>query len=189
MLMKSDQCVLVVVDVQEKLAPAVKGIAGIVEVTACLIEAADILGVPIVVTEHCPDRIGATVSALRKAVDVGTVLRKVHFNALSEDHCKAHFESLGRRQPVVCGTEAHVCVLQTAHGLRASGYDTFIVADAVGSRKSHDRDTALSRMAAAQMTVVTAEMVLFEWIGRGDTSEFRQLLPMIKALQCEATAK
>ncbi len=189
MLMEADQCVLVIVDIQEKLAPAVADINGIVDVTSCLTDAAGILGVPIVVTEHCADRIGGTVPALQKAVELGTVVPKVHFNAMMEDPCAGHFESLNRRQVIVCGTEAHVCVLQTAHGLKAGGYETFIVADAVGSRKIHDRDTALSRMTAADMTVVTAEMVLFEWLARGDTDTFRQVLPMIKALQSETPAK
>ena len=182
MLMNRDQCVLVVVDIQEKLAPAVEGIGGILDTVACLVEAAAILAVPVVLTEHCPDRIGPVLPRLRESAAADTILPKVHFNAMDEERFRTRFRDLGRRCPIVCGTEAHVCVLQTAFGLKARGYAPVLVADAVGSRKRHDREAAISRMAGAGIPAVTAEMVLFEWLARGDTEEFRRLLAMIKAL-------
>ncbi len=101
---------------------------------------------------------------------------------MAKDHSRDYFGKLQRSDPILCGTEAHVCELQTALGLKEHGYNPTIVADAVGSRKKHDRKTAISRMSAADISIVTAEMVLFEWLERGDQEEFRQILPMIKEL-------
>jgi nicotinamidase-related amidase len=85
-----------------------------------------------------------------------------------------------RRQAVLCGIEAHVCVLQSALGLAAAGWSVTVVEDAVSSRRAADRDAGLRRLAAAGVTVATVEMVMFEWLGRAGTDAFRDLLKLIK---------
>jgi hypothetical protein len=85
-----------------------------------------------------------------------------------------------RRRLVVAGCEAHVCVLQTVLGLRGQGFEISLAADAVGSRRSIDRTTALARLARNSVEIVTAEMVLFEWLERSDHPKFKELLALIR---------
>jgi len=86
----------------------------------------------------------------------------------------------GRQQVILTGTETHVCVLQTALGLREAGFDVYLVADAASSRTPENRQAAIDRLRAAGVGIVTTEMVLFEWLHRAATEEFRTLLPLIK---------
>jgi nicotinamidase-related amidase len=86
----------------------------------------------------------------------------------------------GRGQLILAGIEAHVCVLQTALAARQQGLDVFIVCDAVSSRSAFDRDTGLARMTADGVTLVTAEMVMFEWLERAGTDDFKTLSRLIR---------
>lgn len=173
---------LLVVDVQEKLAPHVEGHERLIARAAALVRAARLLGVPVVASEHCPDRIGRTVPVLRSLVGEDGVVGKVHFSCADEAGCLARFNALGRRQVVIAGIEAHVCVMQTALGLRERGYEPFLVEDAVGSRRAEDRAAALRRLAAAGCSSATTEMAIFEWLHRADDARFREALQVVKGL-------
>jgi len=184
MLIDRNNSFLVIVDMQEKLVPAVQKPARVVETVRILASASSKLHVPIIVTEHCPDKIGHTDPALQAAAaPMGHTITKVHFNALAETDNRKTIASLNRRQAIVCGTETHVCVLQTAMGLLGAGYNVLIVADGVSSRKKRDRKIALQRLAGKGADLVTAEMVIFEWLHRADTDDFRITLPLIKSLK------
>ncbi len=172
---------LLIVDMQERLVPAVEQHEKVVANAARLMIGAKRLDVPLLLTEHCAAGIGRTVPELRELAPAGSVLKKVHFRASSEPACAERFASLRRPQAVIAGTEAHVCVLQTALGLKQTGYEVYLVTDAISSRKSTDKEMAITRLRDTGVTPVTTEMVLFEWLARGDTAEFKDLLPLIKA--------
>lgn len=180
MLMKPSQSFLLVVDVQEKLAPAVDGIDGVIDNIVRLITAAEKLHIPIIFTEHCPDRIGHTVNVLVDLVANGSVVEKSRFSAYSETSIAQHFAALNREQVIVAGTEAHVCVLQTAIDLKQAGYQPYLVADGTSSRHLDNKKLAIERMRESDIDIVSTEMVIFEWLERGDTDAFRELLPLIK---------
>ena len=180
MRIERDRSFLLIVDMQEKLVPAVENHEGTVANAARLMRGAVRLEVPVLLTEHYAKGIGHTVEALRKLAPPEAVLDKIHFCAVSEPACEQRFAALRRPQAVVAGTEAHVCVLQTALGLREAGYETYVVVDAISSRKAADKDAAVVRLHDAGISGVTTEMVLFEWLARGDTAEFRDILPLIK---------
>lgn len=173
---------LLVVDVQEKLVPHVEGHERLIARAGALVRAAKLLGVPVLASEHCPDRIGQTVPTLRSLVGEDGVVSKVHFSCADEASCLARFNALGRRQVVIAGIEAHVCVMQTALGLRERGYEPFLVEDAVGSQRAEDRAAGLRRMAAAGCSSATAEMAIFEWLHRADDARFREALQIVKGL-------
>ena len=174
------ESVLVVVDLQEKLVPAIRDHGDVLERAEILLRAAGICGVPTVVTEHFPDKIGGTVPALMQAGVDPVVVSKSHFDACDEPDFVEAMAAVGRRQAVVCGTEAHVCVLRTALGLKGLGYDAHVGTDASGSRRESDREIGYRRLAMAGVIPVTSEMVVFEWANRGGTDQFRELLALIK---------
>ena len=177
-----DASLLLVVDIQERLAPAIHGLSGVLARTSALIRVARELELPVAFTEQNPKGIGPTLAELRALAPAAPVLEKNRFAATAEPDHLGWIESLGRPQVVVAGTEAHVCVLQTTLGLKQAGLEPYLVRDAVGSRSAHDRDAAICRLTAAGVPVVTTEMVLFEWLEQSGTAEFRAVLPLIKAL-------
>lgn len=170
---------LCVVDVQEKLLPAVDKEGNIVRRIEKLIAAASELQVECLATEQYPEKLGNTVPELRQKLS--TVLTKRMF---SVRECFAGFEPLwqaGRRSVVLCGIETHVCILQSAFDLLAAGWDVYVVLDAVGSRHAWDHQTAIDRMRQAGAKVVTAEMVMFEWCETSAHPNFRAISQLVKS--------
>lgn len=172
MLMNSDKSVLLIVDVQERLAPAIHDGQRVAENCAWLAQVAARVGVPVVVTEHFPAKIGTTLADVKAATADAHYVEKTAFSA-QRDGCLGSTAVAQRRQVVVCGTEAHVCVQQTALDLRWAGKEVFVVADACGSRDPVNRDLAYARMRAHGIEIVSREMVVFEWLERGGTELFR----------------
>ena len=180
MLIDRSESVLVVVDCQERLAPATAEGEAALANAGLLLKAASRLDVPVLVTEHYPRGIGHTVAALRADLDQATVVEKICFGAMREPAFAERIEAAGRSCAVVAGMEAHVCVLQTCLGLLGGGRRVVCVADACASRHELDKRTALERLAAAGATIATTEMVVFEWLERGDTPAFKGLIGEIK---------
>lgn len=170
---------LLLVDYQTRLAPAIHQGEAAIGQALRLMKAARRLGAPIRATEQAPGRIGPTVDALAGLLTESEIFSKTHFSAAREPGFDAHLAP-DRPQIVIGGMEAHVCVLQTAMDLRRAGCQVFVVADAVGSRLEADKAAALARMREAGIAVVTAEMVLFEWLEDARDPAFRDLLPVIK---------
>lgn len=166
---------LLVVDVQEKLAPAIHEGERVIENVGWLIKVAREVDVPVRLTEQYPQGLGPTVQRVRAQVLDDEVLEKVHFSCMESDNIRRQLARLGRRQIIMAGTEAHVCVLQSALALVAEGYEVFVVADAVASRRPQDAEVALERMRDAGVRIVTREMVAFEWLHRADTDVFRRV--------------
>ena len=180
-LIEASDSFLLVVDVQEKLAPAIDAIDTVVTRILALTHSARALDIPVIFTEHCPDRIGRTVPALIDSAPNHHVMTKSHFGTLSEPEHAANFARLMPKRPIVCGTEAHVCVLQTVFGLLRAGTHPLVVVDAVGSRRQLDKDYGLERMREAGAELGTAEMVIFECLRHADHPEFNSLISIIKA--------
>ena len=184
MLLSAGRSQLLVTDIQERLLPAIREGAGALARARLLVEAARRLDVPILVSEHYPEGLGPTVPEIREAVgNEAPILAKTAFSCLRDAPLAAELSERrrrGRPQVAVAGFESHVCVLQTSLDLAERGYDVFVVADAVASRTAESRELALARMRQAGIQVMNAEMAVFEWLGRGDTPEFRDLLPLIR---------
>jgi len=179
-----DRSQLLIVDVQERLAPHVEGSEALIARCEALISGAMNFGIPKVLTEHCPAQIGAVVPRLRSRFAPAEIFVKTNFAATDHSEFAARLGQ-GRDQLVVAGMEAHVCVLQTVLGLAASGFEVFIVADAVGSRspRQDDRRYAIERMLMAGCTLVGTETALFEWTRSGDDVGFKEILRIVKMLR------
>ena len=180
MLIDRHQSLLLIVDIQEKLAPAIHEGAAAIANNQRLLAAADRLGVPIVVSEQYVRGLGPTVQDLQPLPPRAQRFEKMHFSCAREPGFLDLIADSGLRRIIVTGMEAHVCVLQTVLGLLDAGYAVCLVEDATSSRTPANRAAAISRMREAGADIVTTEMVLFEWLARAGTDEFRTLLPLIK---------
>lgn len=169
---------VLIVDMQVGLLPAVQDAESLVARVHRLLRACRALGVPVVATEHCADKIGATDPRLLPLVD--EVLHKEHFDATREAGMLARLP-VGRHHVLVVGTEAHVCVLQTALGLAASGLNPWLVSDGIGSRRESDRAAALQRWLQSGGNVVSSEMAMFEWLGSARHPAFREVIALVKS--------
>jgi nicotinamidase-related amidase len=184
MLTSRTRAQLLIIDVQEKLQPHIHEGTRVLANVVRLLGYAKRLGVPALVTEHCPDALGASVPALRALSGNGVAtMAKTTFSCWREPAIRAELRRRrgeGRDQIVVAGCESHVCVLQSTIDLLAEGFDVFLVGDATGSRAPEIRDLALARLAGAGAAVVSHEMVAFEWLERAGTPEFKDLIGVIK---------
>ena len=178
-MLSSDNSFLLLIDLQAKLLPAILDGDAVVQATERLLRVARLCHVPVRATEHCASSIGPTTSALRSLLNEDEILHKTKFAAGNQPMCRGNFNELGRH-PVLVGTEAHVCVLQSALSLKAQGLDPCVVVDAIGSRYAEDKDTALQRLNAEGVTPVTSEMVMFEWAEDAESVMFRDILKIIK---------
>lgn len=168
------ESVLVAVDLQARMMGAIEGAEAIILEAKRLIDAAGLLEVPVLFTEQYPAGLGRTLPALGARAP----LEKMHFNACAEP---GFLPAIAPGQTaVLTGCEAHVCVLQTALGLMAEGRRVAVVADAVGSRRSANRQAALERLARAGADIVTAEMVIFEWLESAAHPRFREVLALVR---------
>jgi len=183
MLLDRGKSQLLIIDVQEKLLPAVSNPQRVVDRCVRLVRAAKTLDIPITCSEQYPRGIGPTVEPLRQVLDyAGAVVEKVEFSCARNEALRARLHELrrkGRPQVVIGGIEAHVCVAQTAIDLEGQGFEAFVVADAVSSREKTSRKLALARLAKAG-DIVDSEMVLFEWMGKAGTPEFKELHALVK---------
>ncbi len=180
MLLDAARSTLLVVDIQERLAPAIHGIDDVVANSARLIRAARRLAVPVVASEQYPRGLGHFVPPIAELLPDGAVVDKVEFSAAANPGVTDHLARAGRPEVVVCGIEAHVCVLQTALDLAQRGVPVTVVRDACSSRRPESAAAAWDRLGRHGIELVTTEMVLFEWMRRADSPEFREISKLIK---------
>lgn len=163
---------------QERLIPVMAEPERVAAACGTLLQAANTLQVPVLASEQCPKGLGHTVPA--PLIDPAHRREKVEFSCYANEAIRASLAAAGRRQLVLAGIEAHVCVLQTALELVAADYAVFVVADAIAARRPESREVALRRMAEAGATMVTTEMVLFEWLRSAADPEFRAISKLIR---------
>jgi nicotinamidase-related amidase len=180
MLIERHKSCLLVVDVQEKLAPAMVDPASVIRNVGILVRAAARLGVPLVVSEQYPQGLGTTVPELRALAPESARLAKVSFSCAGDPVLQQRVKEAQRSLIVIAGLEAHVCVLQSALGFQQAGYETVVVADAISSRTPANREAALQRLRENGVEVATTEMVVFEWLGQAGTPEFKELSKLIR---------
>jgi nicotinamidase-related amidase len=167
---------LVVIDVQEGFRKAVPDFDRVARATATLIQGADAIGIPVVVTEQYPTGLGETAPEVSEHLPEGTErLEKVCFSATDADG----FDLGGRGQALVCGVETHVCVNQTTLDLLEAGVEVQVAEDAVGSRTEENKRIGLHKMEAAGAVLTSVETALFELLGRAGTDEFKRVQKLI----------
>ncbi len=182
MLMNADTSQLLIIDVQARLMPVMATPERVAERCNVLLASAKELEIPTTVSEQYPKGLGPTYDAL-KLTNSDMVLEKSAFSCVRDDAIAERLGQLkddGRHQVVIGGIESHVCVQQTALDLVDVGFDVSVVADAVSSRASESVELALARMRDEGVSIVNTEMVVFEWLKRAGTPEFKTLSKLIK---------
>ncbi len=169
-----------VVDVQERLVPAIFERERVVQNTVRLLKGAAILGVPFFATEQYRKGLGATVPEVAGAVAGFAPIEKLAFSACGAAGFLAGLKAKRVSDVLLCGVEAHVCVAQTCLDLLEERFQVFVAADAVSSRTPENYRVGLDRMRAAGAVVVSTEMALFELLGQAGTEEFKQVLGLVK---------
>lgn len=178
--------VLVVVDVQERLAAAMERRNEVVGTVTRLVRFAELVGAPIVVTRQYPDGLGDTVPEVARALEEAgrsvpvAVIDKRSFCAADEPAFLEALYETSRSQVILAGMETHICITQTALTLAKKTYPVHVVADACCSRRDTDHGTALDRLRSAGVVVTTAESVMYEAVSRAGTDEFKRLLAIVK---------
>ena len=180
-VLRPERTALVVVDLQEKLLPAVANGERVLRNSVLLLELADVLALPVVLTTQYSRGLGPTVAEVHAAARGVAPLDKVSFGCFGSPEFLDRVKGLGvRDQLVVAGIESHICVAQTVLGALERGYTVHVASDAVGSRSEENRSVGMGRMERAGALLSSTEMAIYELLGRSDAAAFKRMLPLLK---------
>lgn len=179
-MLQQDQTVLVVVDVQGKLAHIMTDKERLFERVAIAIQGAQLLDVPILWLEQVPDKLGATVPELAALLADQKPIAKTSFGCMGSEAFCTELAALQRKQVILVGIETHICVYQSAQGLLAQGYEVTVLADAVSSRSAENKQIGLDRMKQLGAVISATEMALFELQQEAKGDTFKALAKLIK---------
>jgi nicotinamidase-related amidase len=176
------QCVLMVVDIQEKLLPAIANKELLVKNSQLLIRLADMIGLPILVSTQYARGLGGTVPEIASLLPNAQVLDKTEFGCFNNSNFCSAVKALpgNRTTALICGMETHICVMQTALGAMNQGYIVHIASDAVGSRSEWNYHIGLNRMQDAGAVISSTEMMMYELLRSSSSPTFKELLPYLK---------
>ena len=180
--LEPEACVLAVVDIQEKLLPPIFNKEELVRNSKLLIHLAKLLELPIVATTQYSRGLGPTVTEIASLLDGVAIYDKLEFSCFGSEEFRGEMKSLpGHRNTVlVCGMEAHICVMQTALGALNRGYLVHVAADAVGARAESNWKLGLRRMEAAGAVISSTEMMMYELMRASGTPVFKEMLKHLK---------
>jgi nicotinamidase-related amidase len=182
-LLKNLDSVLVIVDMQSKLSAVMpeKEANEMHENTVSLLEAARNLAIPVLVTEQYPQGLGQTEKSVQDALpNNAPIFEKTAFSCTGASGFMPTLEQTHRKQIILVGQEAHVCVLQTALDLTVLGYQVHVVEDAICSRKSEHKFYALQRLQAQNIVITNYESVLFEWLRDANHPDFKTISGLLR---------
>lgn len=179
-ILDKEGCVLLVVDIQERLAAVMKYREQVVKNNLRLIELARILNVPVLVSEQYPKGLGHTVDEIKEALPSCNPVEKLAFGCCGEPAFMDELRRLGKKRVILTGMETHICVLQTALGLINDGYAVHAVSDAMCSRTEENWKVGLGIMRDAGAVITCTETVLFQLLKVAGTEEFKVVSRMVK---------
>jgi nicotinamidase-related amidase len=181
-LLQAEQCALVVVDIQEKLLPPIFNKEELLKNCQLLVRVANALEIPVVVTTQYIQGLGAVVPGIASLIGHARSIDKLDFSCFGSDDFRSTLKSLpgNRNTLLLCGMEAHICVMQTALGALNDGYLVHVATDAIGSRVRWNWDIGIDRMRAAGAVISTTEMMIYELLRCSGTQQFKEILPYLK---------
>ncbi len=172
--------VLVMIDIQGKLFNVIHDKSSLLENAQKLVKAMRVLSVPIILTEQNPRGLGSTLPELTQLMPEVKAVSKFCFSCCQNADFERELSRFNRKQVLLCGIEAHVCVHQTALDLLSRGYEVQIVTDVLSSRIQSNKEVALARMQTEGAKLTVTEMAIFELLGSADSPLFKEILKVIK---------
>jgi nicotinamidase-related amidase len=179
--LRPQECVLVVIDIQERLLVAIHEKERLVHNVRLLVRLANILGLPVLVSTQYAKGLGPTTPEITSLLPGVEPIDKLEFGCFGNgDFCSATTKLAGRNTLLLCGMETHICVMQTALGALAQGHNVHVAADAVGSRTELNWKLGLDRMKSAGAVISSTEMMIYELLGQSGTPAFKEMLQYLK---------
>lgn len=176
----AQEALTIAVDYQEKLIPAMHDKDELIRSSAVLLEGLALLQVPVIVSRQYPEGLGDTIAPLRAVTKEAKVYDKTTFSCYHNAEIRKAIEDSKRKKIIICGTEAHVCVLQTTIDLLADGYEVYYVTDCVGSRRAFDKKMGIKRVLKEGAMPTTYEALLFELQANATSPTFRSISKLVK---------
>jgi len=180
MKLLTDQSVLIMIDVQSRLIPAMNGKDQLLTNLVKAVKGFQLLGLPLIVTEQYRKGLGPTLPELSEIIKPFNPIEKRTFSCCGDDSFLDELKRIKRKQVIACGIEAHVCVYQTCRDLLDLGHDVFLLTDAVSSRNINDKQLAIRVLESMDVQLRSVEMVLFELIHTSLHPKFKELTSIIK---------
>ena len=180
MRLTPENTIAVCVDYQERLMPAICDGEEVLKRTEILVKGLLVLNVPIIVTQQYTKGLGKTVEPVHSALGEYEPFEKMTFGGYETETIRTELDGYGRKNVLVFGTETHICVLQTALGLKHAGYQVMMVDDCCGSRKPTDKESGLRRAMCEGICVSCSETVLFELTAIAGTDAFKAISKLVK---------
>ena len=179
-MLTTDNTVLVVIDYQERLFPAMHEKEKLLKNVLKLIKGVQALEIPVILTEQYPKGLGPTLPEIKELLPNVKPIEKTCFNCCDEQNFSKALEKSKRKQVLICGIEAHICVYQTAMALLKEGYEVQVVADCISSRDPENRMVALFKMGRAGVSPTTTETALFELLKVAEGDKFKEISKIVK---------
>lgn len=177
----AEDSLTLIIDYQERLVPVIHNVEEILHNSKILIKGLKALEIPMLVTQQYTKGIGMTVPVIAEAVGEGfKYLDKLTFSCADNEEILKKITASGKKNIIICGIEAHICVLQTVIDLIQKGYQVILVEDCIGSRKENDKKVAVQRAAQEGAVVTTYEAILFELTRSAKTDVFKEISRLIK---------
>jgi len=178
--LQREETILLIVDVQERLIPAIHEGEQVARSCSVLTQAAQTLDIPLIITEQYPEKLGATVPEIRGVLHQYQPISKKQFSSCTPEMMDLLKSTFERRKILLCGVEAHVCVQQTALDLLANDFDVFVARDAISSRTIANAEIGWQRIIGAGAIPVSVESALFELLQTADHPQFKAVHQLIK---------
>lgn len=181
MRINKEEVMAMVIDYQDKLVPHMNEYNKLIKNTIMLIQGLEILQVPIITTQQYTKGLGMTVEDISKAFRTEfKYLEKISFSCYGEAVIREEIRKSGKKSIIICGIEAHICVLQTVIDLLDDGFEVIIIEDCISSRKNNDKVNALRRMEKEGAIIATYESILFELTKVAGNDTFKAISKLIK---------
>ena len=179
-MLDAQKAVLLIVDVQESFRKIIPDFSNMTRNISILVEAAKILKVPVIVTEQYPQGLQKIVAEITAILGDHQLFEKSCFSCCQLEGFMKGLEGLGRKQVMVTGIEAHVCVNQTAHDLLGAGYQVHLIMDAIASRFPKNQEVGVQKMLSSGAIPSSTEVALFEMLRESQTETFKAVQRLIK---------
>lgn len=179
-MLTTENTLLIVIDVQDNLARVVSESDAAIRAVAQLVQGANLLEVPVLLTAQVPEKIGHTIPEIAELLPGQTDLPRVYFSIWQDSGVQQAIRSTGRRQLLLCGFEAHICLYQSSLELIDEDYEVYLAADAVSSRNPYNKKVALQELSSQGVHLTTVEMALFSLLRSAQHTAFKAISRLIK---------